>query len=59
MTWQRVRTTIIFGIGVVGMSSELVAWVLTARAPDPTLTVAFVGMMGLPWPLNKDEKGDQ
>lgn len=46
----------IFGLGLLGITVELGAWLVLRRTPDPSLTIAFSTMLGLPTVLGRDEK---
>lgn len=51
-----VRDTILFVTGLGGLSLLTGVWVLTGRAPEPSLLVIFAGMAGLPAVIRGDEK---
>lgn len=56
MTWQEKRDRVLLGFAVLGLSAELVVWVLQRRAPDPSLTVGLFGILGAPYVLKRDEQ---
>jgi len=60
MRWRLIRDAVLFTLAVAGLSAETTVWVLSGRPPDPTLTAAFVGLLGAPLVIRRDEKqGDQ
>lgn len=54
--WPLVRDILVFIIGAIIVLTELVAWLVSGRAPDPSLLVLATAALGLPIFLRKDEK---
>lgn len=54
--WPLIRDIAIFCIGAIGVLTELIAWLVANRSPDPSLLFLFSGALGLPLVLHKDER---
>lgn len=55
MSWQEKRDRFLLRFAVLGLTTELIVWVLSSRPPDPTLTVGLFGILGAPYVLKRDE----
>lgn len=56
MTWQEKRDRVLLGFAILGLTAELVVWVVQRRQPDPSLTVGLFGLLGVPYVLKRDEQ---
>lgn len=54
--WALIRDVLVFCVGLVIVMTELVAWLVLGRTPDPSLLVLATGALGLPLFIRKDEK---
>lgn len=55
VTWQEKRDRFLLRFGTVGLAVLLVTWVVADRTPDPSLLIAFTGILGAPSVLRRDE----
>ena len=57
--WKLVRNIILFAVGMSGVITMTVVWIVVNRTPDPSLLIAFTAMAGLPVFLRADEKDNE